>query len=145
MSAQGQTVPVFVYGTLLADDGVGNQFGRRVQVRRSAIAWVAGTLYQGTYPYLVLPRVGDAPRKVWGKLFALDQADLATYDAIERIPDLYQRVWTPVALDREERPSTSAWAYVRPVGEGDDPVVPSGQFRDWRDAGLFPLPMRTLL
>ena len=132
------TTAVFVYGTLLADDCGTNVFGLPVRVAGSSPAWVAGVLYEGRYPYLVLPGPDDGDAKVHGKLFRLVEADLPVYDRIERVPELYQRVMVGVGLQGRDVTSTTAWAYVRPQREGQDPRCGSGQWQRWRDRGLFP-------
>jgi gamma-glutamylcyclotransferase (GGCT)/AIG2-like uncharacterized protein YtfP len=118
---------LFVYGTLRRDAANHHELrdARFVGLARTAPRYELVDM--GGYPALL--EGGD--RVVHGELYEIDDALLASLDAFEEVPDLYER--KDVALDLDSKnPSTrsaTVQAYVMTRQRADRaPVVPNG---DW--------------
>jgi gamma-glutamylcyclotransferase (GGCT)/AIG2-like uncharacterized protein YtfP len=132
---------IFVYGTLRGD--LSHEMSLALAQRASLLGegTVQGQLFSlGAYPGLVLSdRLHDvvkgevyeiAPDRIEGTLALLDE-----YEGLgpsEPEPHEYRREAVPVTISGAE--TIEAWAYVLNQPTQGLPQIPSGDFREWRDA-----------
>jgi gamma-glutamylcyclotransferase (GGCT)/AIG2-like uncharacterized protein YtfP len=125
---------VFIYGTLLGDDTGDCHWGGKVNVYTSRKATVHGKLFEAGVPYIVL----DLEGTVHGKVFEIDDETFQKYDEIEGIGrHWYRRIRTIAYFD--DGTSAEVWIYCMDAfTKGKE--LPNGQYRDWVDNGLYPIP-----
>jgi gamma-glutamylcyclotransferase (GGCT)/AIG2-like uncharacterized protein YtfP len=134
------THKVFIYGTLLGDDSRPNVWGRKVTVLKARLATVRGRLFMMEVPYLVLDQ--DHEGVVHGKVFEIDDDTLLEYDSIEGIYPGGSGGWydrNRVMARYDDGSDEEVWIYSRPEYMGGEHLE-NGQFEDWRDDDLFPIP-----
>jgi gamma-glutamylcyclotransferase (GGCT)/AIG2-like uncharacterized protein YtfP len=132
---------LFVYGTLRGD--LSHEMSMALAQRASLLGEgaVQGQLFNlGTYPGLVLSdRAQDvvkgevyeiAPERLQATLNLLDEYE--GLGPLDPEPHEYRREAVRVALSSGEL--VDAWAYVLNQTTQGLPRIPSGDFREWRDA-----------
>lgn len=114
---------VFVYGTLMQDEG-NHRLLRTSKFVQPDHAFGFTLLHMGGFPAVV--PCADSAREVTGEVFQVADAALARLDCLEGVPTLYTRETVTLGSGIE------AFIYVLTHRSAKLPVIESG---DWRKRG----------